>query len=129
MARDWVELRATSDPNLFDGVVEFQTRDDIVPEYPPGRTTVLETTSRVDGPWAGRQYLRGTDAWQDKPAPPAPPGPTPAEQRLIDLIADDATDKAAEDVLLAKAFTTWTQADRDQCQQMQLRKAEINRLA
>lgn len=126
--RDWVELHKTIDPDIFDGIVEFQTRD-IAPEYPPsGRVSALETTNRVDGPWAGRQYVRNTDSWQDAPPPPPDPGPTPDQQRRIDLLAIDATEKTDEDALLAKAPSSWTATDRASAQQMLLRKAEINRL-
>jgi len=125
MARDWVELHKTIDPNIFDGISEFTNQDDdLVPQSNPNsRVSYLETTGRVDGPFAGRQYVRNTNSWQDTPIPPTPP-PT----RLETLQADDESDKATEDTLLAKDPATWTQTDRDTASQMQLRKGEINRL-
>jgi len=127
MAKDWVELHKTSDPDIFDGIVEFQTRDTI-PEYPPQSiVSALETTNRTDGPFAGRQYLESTDTWQDKPVTPPPPV-RPEKSELDALITADAAAATAMNTLLVKAPSGWTDTDRSSSQRMTLRKAEIQRL-
>jgi len=130
MARDWVELHTTSDPDILLGISEFTNQNDsLVPEANPNSIVrFIETTGRLDGPFGtGRQYIISTDTFEDFIPPPEPP-PTLEETELEDLIAKDATDHADMQILLNLAIPSWTQADRDSAAKMSLRKLEITRL-
>lgn len=122
----WVELHNTRDSDVFRGGAEIERSDGRPPVF--SGIGVLETTTRVDGPWSGRRYTRGTDTWDDFPPPPPPPGPTPDEIRLAALEADVDDDEADIDILLAKDHLTWD-ADDDRLAALDtLRKATINQL-
>lgn len=130
MARDWVELHKTSDPNILKGIVEFtETNDSFVPEANPSSGVVFkETTGRVDGPFGkGRQYNISGDLYEDFVPPPEPP-PTQDESDLSVLIADDADDKTDMEALFLKVPGTWSATDQDSAFKMILRKTEIARL-
>lgn len=130
MARDWVEMHPSQeDANIYDGIAEFSNAHDRVPEATPASGIFyLETTNRVDGPWAGRQYVRGTDSMQDTPAPPAPPPPDPDIAKLEQMEADDLAADAAIETLLGKVNSNWTDTDRSSAQKISLRKLHIETL-
>ncbi len=122
----WVELHSTRNSDEFKGGAEIERIDGKEPVF--SGIGVLETTSRVDGPWSGRIYTRSLDTWADPPPEPPPPGPTPDEIRLEGLEADMDTDEAAIDTLLAKDHKTWDADDEHLSMKDTLRKATINQL-
>lgn len=122
----WVELHSTRASDVFRGGALIERVDGRPPVF--SGIGVLEITNRVDGPFSGRRYTRGTDTWDDFPPEPPPPGPTPDETRLTGLEADMDTDEIIVDVLLAKDHLLWTADDANLALKDTLRKATINQL-